>query len=214
MRALTRAEQKLVERCMWIVEALARRLARRYGWARFDDLRGTGYEALVRCVVDFRPALASWETYATIRARGAMLNLIAQSAPMGRLSDRARASLAVDARGDSLGRSDSDLGGGSVEEARAGLEAHLAGRASGFLALAYWLREGSTGGEEELVDAHERHHRMTLVRETVRRQPERVQTFFEKYFVEDATLAEIAQASRRLGKDGSTYSDPTEERRR
>ena len=74
---ITAEQAKLVVEHMRIVEPICKRLVKRFGlpfWIDLEEMVSCGYVGLVRAALKFDPARGKFETYATFRIRGHVID--------------------------------------------------------------------------------------------------------------------------------------------
>jgi RNA polymerase sigma factor for flagellar operon FliA len=132
-------ESDLVDQGLAIVRAVSRRLARRLGGhVQLDDLTGIGNLALLEVTKQWDPARASFVSYATVRVRWAILDVLRRDSHARSTAARASALLASERLAEEHAESPEPLAPTTLEEDQAGLASllqdHAAALVCGLLA--------------------------------------------------------------------------------
>ena len=187
------AEHDLMSQGLQVVQAVARRLARRLGGhVQQDDLAGIGNLALIDLTRSYDPARATFAAYATSRVRWAILDVVRRDTHARSMAARAAAILASDRFGEAHASRPEPEGPTTLEEDQAALAGLLSGHAA---ALAMGLCAAAPDPAaiptpEEAVGNAELAH---VVKGVIGALPERERALIERHYFGDEPFDEIAQ---------------------
>jgi len=186
-------EHDLMSQGLQVVQAVARRLARRLGGhVQQDDLAGIGNLALIELARSYDPARATFAAYATSRVRWAILDVVRRDTHARSMAARAAAILASDRFAEAQASHPEPEGPTTQEEDQATLAGLLSGHAA---ALAMGLCASAPDPAtiptpEEAVGQAELTH---VVKGVVGALPERERALIERHYFGGEPFDEIAQ---------------------
>jgi RNA polymerase sigma factor for flagellar operon FliA len=188
-----RPEHDLMSQGLEVVQAVARRLARRLGGhVQQDDLAGIGNLALIELTRSYDPARATFAAYATSRVRWAILDVVRRDTHARSMAARAAAILAADRFAEAQASHPEPEGPTTLEEDQAALAGFLSGHAAALaMGLCTSAPDPSTiPTPEEAVGQAELAH---VVRGVVGTLPERERALIERHYFGGEPFDEIAQ---------------------
>jgi len=189
------AERDLVRQGLPVVQAVARRIARRIGaGVNLDDLLGIGHLALLEVARSYDPGRATFTAYAGARLRWAMLDGLRRETHGRSIAARVLAVMASERFG--LGADPDSDALTTLEQDQAALRAFLDGQAAalamGLLAVTPEVVVGSSGEEspeEQLLKAQT----AKVARTAVEALPERERELIERHYYRGEQFDAIAR---------------------
>jgi RNA polymerase sigma factor for flagellar operon FliA len=186
------AERDLVSQGLPVVQAVARRLARRLGGhVQLDDLIGIGNLALLEVAKTWDPSRATFASYATSRLRWAILDVVRRDSHARSAAARATALLASDRLAEARAEEPEATSPTTLEEDQAALgkllQGHAAALAVGLLAAPLDARMIET--PEEQVQQAELAH---VVKGAIGALPGHERTLLERHYYGGETFEVIA----------------------
>jgi RNA polymerase sigma factor (sigma-70 family) len=211
-RVLSRDQQRLVARSIWIVNVHAVDIARQWPRAREEDLRSVGHETLVTRSLSYDATVgATFETYVYKPVYFSMLDhahklTFGEDAGINALLRVARATAAEPDEDAEITRTRV-----SPEENRRAYERDMKERAAALLA-AYAVTPRTP--EQELIDAEQHRRSDRLVRQVIDQAPERERTLFRMLYEDGATLKQLGEALACSERHAQRIHDQLKERLR
>ncbi len=189
-RVLTPAEQALVAEAQPMVPRLAAEFARRNVSVHVSDFESAGNEAIVLCIDRYRPEYGTFEQFAFLRVRGAMLDA-ARKALRQLSRERARAGPLAAVQREDEPQDISSLFQQEQEDHRDRLVRDLRLQVASFTAAEL---EAPDTSEDAVVDTHARAEALRAIRSAVEEMPSNEQAVYRHVYIDEIPFAEAASA--------------------